>query len=202
VSEREQEPQERQHQEQRPGLRSDAERNRARILEVARTALTGSRDVTLNSIARQSGVGQGTLYRHFPNREALLLAVYRYDVRELIDAAPALLAAHPPLEALRLWLDRLGSYGRIKQGVADAVAAATRADLSSEYYGEVTGAITALLDAGKQAGAVRPDVDAGEVLHLVGFLWHAGDGNGWDARAQHLLDLVMDGLRSRPGASP
>jgi AcrR family transcriptional regulator len=190
------------HQERQPALRSDAERNRARILEVARTALTGSREVTLNSIARQAGVGQGTLYRHFPNREALLLAVYRYDVRELIEAAPALLATHPPLEALRLWLDRLGSYGRIKQGVADAVAAATRADLSSEYYGEVTGAITALLDAGKQAGAVRPDVDAGEVLHLVGFLWRADDGDAWDARADHMLDLVMDGLRSRPGAGP
>jgi AcrR family transcriptional regulator len=194
--------QQQERQEQQPSLRSDAERNRARILEVARTALTVSRDVTLNSIAKQAGVGQGTLYRHFPNRESLLLAVYRYDVRELIDTAPALLTAHPPLDALRLWFDRLASYGRIKQGVADAVEAATRADLSNEYYGEVTGAITSLLDAGKQTGAVRPDVDADEILHLVGFLWRADADDAWEARARHMLDLVMDGLRRRPGAGP
>jgi AcrR family transcriptional regulator len=77
-------------------MRSDAEQNRARILEVARTALSASSDATLNSIAKLAGVGQGTMYRHFPSREALLLAVYRRDVQAVIDAAPALLAAYPP----------------------------------------------------------------------------------------------------------
>jgi AcrR family transcriptional regulator len=175
-------------------LRSDAEQNRTRILEVARTALAASSDATLNSIAKLAGVGQGTMYRHFPNREALLLAVYRQDVRALIDAAPALLAERPPIEALRLWFDRLASYGRIKHGVARAVEAATRADLSGEYYDEVVATITLLLDACKATGDVRPDVDAEEVLLLVGFLWRIDDRD-WEARTRHLLGIVLDGLR-------
>ena len=78
--------------------------------------------------------------------------------------------------------------------MAQAVEAATRADLSSEYYGPVTGAITRLLDAGQAAGEIRPDVDADEVLLLVSFLWRL-DNEGWEKRAAHLLDLVMDALR-------
>jgi len=180
--------------------RSDAEQNKARILEVASTALSASSDATLQSIAKLAGVGQGTLYRHFPTREALLVAVYRQDVEELIDAAPSLVAAHPPLEALRRWLDQLAAYGRIKHGAAEAVHAATRADLSSEYYDKTTAVMTLLLDAGKKAGVVRPDIDADELLLLVGFLWRL-DNTDWEARAHHLLDLVMDALRPevRPG---
>jgi AcrR family transcriptional regulator len=181
--------------------RSDAEQNRARILAAARTALSASSDATLNSIAKLAGVGQGTMYRHFPSREALLLAVYRHDVQAVIDAAPALLTAHPPAEALRRWLDRLASYGRIKHGVAAAVQAATRADLSGEYYGQVTAAITLLLDAGQRAGTLRADVDADEVLLLAGFLWRI-DNAGWEARSAHLLTLVMDALRAPPGSGP
>jgi AcrR family transcriptional regulator len=175
--------------------RSDAEQNRARILEAASTALSASSDATLNSVAKLAGVGQGTLYRHFPTREALLTAVYRQDVTELIELAPALLTDHPPVEALRLWFDRLASYGRIKHGAAEAVEAVTRADLSSEFYAPVAAAITMLLAAGQQVGALRPDVDADEVLLLVGFLWRLDNVN-WEARAQHLLDILMDGLRA------
>jgi AcrR family transcriptional regulator len=182
----------------RASPRADAERNRERILAVARTALTASKDVALSAIAKEAGVGQGTLYRHFPTREALLLAVYRYDVGELIDAAPALLAGHPPLDALRRWLDRLASYGRVKHGVSDAVRAATRAELAGEYYGEVIAAITLLLDAGKDAGMLRDDVDADEVLQLTSFLWRTDAGADWPRRSRHLLDLVLDGLRRRP----
>jgi AcrR family transcriptional regulator len=151
----------------------------------------------LSSIARQAGVGQGTMYRHFPNREALLLAVYTRDVEALVDAAPALLEAHPPLEALRLWFDRLASYGRIKYGLADAFEAATRAGLPSEYYGRVTGGIALLLDACQQQGEVREDVDADEVLLLVSFLWRM-DNDDAQRRARHLLALVLDGLRPPP----
>jgi AcrR family transcriptional regulator len=175
-------------------MRADAELNRGRILAAAVAALAESSDATLNSIARRAGVGQGTMYRHFPNREALLLAVYRQDVQAVIDAAPALLAQYPPDQALRRWFGRLASYGRIKHGVAQAVEAATRADLSSAWYGPVSGAITLLLEAGQAAGQIRADVDADEVLLLVGFLWRL-DNDGWEKRAAHLLDLVMDGLR-------
>lgn len=177
---------------QRPPRRSDAEQNRARILAVARTELATSTEVTLNSIAKRAGVGQGTMYRHFPNREALLLAVYRQDVEALIESSPTLLAQHPPLKALRLWFDHLAAYGRVKHGVSAAIEAATRADLSSEYYDQVANAITLLLNAGKATGELRPDVDADEVLLLVGFLWRSPIRN----RSSHLLDIVMDGLRN------
>jgi AcrR family transcriptional regulator len=176
-------------------MRADAEQNRERILEVARTALKASSAASLQSIAKAAGVGQGTLYRHFPSREALLLAVYRHDVGELIDAAPSLLAEHPPAEALRRWFERLAAYGRIKHGVGEAVEAATRADLSGEFYEPVCAAITTLLDAGKRAGSLRPDVDAEDVLQLVGFLWRADFGADREARTRHLLTLVMDGLK-------
>lgn len=184
---------------QRPPLRADAEQNRARILAVARTALSESRDASLNAIAKLAGVGPGTLYRHFPNREALVLAVYRRDVRELIDAVPDLLAEHPPVAALRLWLDRLAAYGRVKHGLADALHAATRADLASEHYGPVVDAMTLLLDAGKAVGELRPDIDADDLLVLVGFLWRLDPAPNRDARSSHMLDLVMDGLRQQSG---
>src|ERR1700753_2181479 len=108
-------------------MRSDAELNRLRILSAAVTALGESSDATMNAIARRAGVRQGTMYRDFPNREALLLAVYRQDVQAVIDAAPALLARYPPAEALRRWFDRLASYGRIKHGVGEAGEARTPA---------------------------------------------------------------------------
>lgn len=180
----------------RPGLRADAEQNRARILEAARTALAASGEASLQSIAKLAGIGQGTLYRHFPNREALVLAVHRHDVAELVEAAPALLAAHPPAEALRRWFDRLAAYGRIKHGLAGALHTVTRAQLAGEGYGPVVGAIALLLEAGKEAGAIRQDIDAEEVLLLVGFLWRIDLDADWEARSRHMLGLVMDSLRA------
>src|ERR1700746_127892 len=100
-------------------LRADAQLNRERILEAARDALTASGDASLNSIAKKAGVGPGTLYRHFPNREALVLAVYRYDVQRLVDAAPGLLEHHAPLAAVRIWFERLTGYLRLKHGLGD-----------------------------------------------------------------------------------
>ncbi|OLR93733.1 TetR/AcrR family transcriptional regulator [Actinokineospora bangkokensis] len=174
--------------------RSDAEHNRAHLLSVASAALGESPEVTLSAIAKRAGVGQGTLYRHFPTRESLLLAVYRQDVEALIGAAGPLLAEHPPVEALRRWFARLAAYGRVKHGVSMAVEAATRADLSHEYYDRTTAAITLLLDAGKESGELRRDVTADEVLLLVGFLWRAHTVD-----TAHPLEIVLDGLRAQGG---
>lgn len=178
--------------------RADAQKNRDRILEVARDALAVSSDASLNSIAKKAGVGPGTLYRHFPTREALVLAVYRHDVQQLVDSAPLLLEEHPPLDALRLWFDRLAYYGRIKHGLADVLHAATSDGLVGETYGPVIGAITLLLRACEEAGSIRSGLDPDDVLLMLGFLWRIDPSGDWEARASRMLDLVVDGLRAKP----
>ncbi|UJW32500.1 TetR/AcrR family transcriptional regulator [Saccharothrix sp. AJ9571] len=179
-----------------PRLRADAAENRARIVEVARAVIASSDELKLNTIAKQAGVGQGTLYRHFPTREDLLAEVYRHDVEELVAAAPVLLAQHDPVTALARWFDRVADYARVKRGVFAAVEVGMWQDLSARSLGPIGDAITALLDAGKAARAIRPDVDARDVILLIGYLTRL-DQQEWDTRARHLLHVVLDGLRSR-----
>lgn len=183
-----------------PRRRADATENRARIVEAAREAVTQSDgELKLNAVAKQAGVGQGTLYRHFPTREELLAEVYRQDVEELVAAAPALLAEHAPVEALVRWFDRLVEYARVKRGVFAAVEAGVWQGLSAKSLGPIGDAVTALLDAGAADGTLRSDVDARDVVLLVGYLTRLDDDE-WDTRARHLLDVILTGLRPRPDA--
>ncbi|GAA1512727.1 TetR/AcrR family transcriptional regulator [Sphaerisporangium rubeum] len=178
---------------QRPEpLRTVARRNRDRILEVARDALAASGDASLNSIARKAGVGPATLYRHFPTRESLMLAVHRQDVEQLVSLATVLLAGHPPLDALRLWLDRLAHYARIKHGVADVLRAATGDPAAGA---PLTGALAVLLEACDRAGVIRPGMGPADVLLLTAFLWHPDPPPGRD-QARRLLAVTLDGLRA------
>jgi AcrR family transcriptional regulator len=179
-------------------LRSDARQNRDRILEVAREALSVSPNASLNSIAKEAGVGPGTLYRHFPTREVLVLAVYSTEIAQLVDMAPALLEKQPPLTALRQWLKRLANYGKIKHGLADVLHAAMKADESvlRETYGPMVGAIDRLLRACEATKEIRSGVDAEDFLLLLGFLWRIEPGADGAARAERLLELVLDGLRA------
>jgi AcrR family transcriptional regulator len=179
-------------------LRSDARSNRERLLAVALEELTASSDASLNSIAKKAGVGPGTLYRHFPNREALVLEVYRYEVHQLVDAAPVLLRTQPPLHALREWLNRLAHYGMTKAGLAEALsnAATSRDGLAAETYGPVIGALSMLLQANEQAGTIRSGLHPDDVLLLLGFLWRIDPTTDWHAQATRLLDIVIDGLRA------
>ena len=179
-----------------PRRRADATENRARIIEAARAVIANSDEVKLNAIAKRAGVGQGTLYRHFPARADLLAEVYRRDVDELVAAAPALLGEHEPIEALSRWFDRVADYARVKRGVFDAVEVAVWQDLSAHSLGPIGEAITTLLDAGKADGTIRPDVDARDVVLLIGYLTRIDDAE-WNARARHLLDVILDGLRRR-----
>jgi AcrR family transcriptional regulator len=176
--------------------RADAAENRARIIEAARSVMSASDEVRLNAIAKQAGVGQGTLYRHFPTREALLAEVYRRDVDELVAAAPALLAAHQPLQALALWFGRVADYARVKRGVFAAVEVSVWQDLSARSHGPIGDALTLLLDSGKADGTIRPDVDARDVIILIGYLSRLDEAEA-AARGPHLLHVILDGLRRR-----
>lgn len=181
-------------------LRADAQRNRERLLAMAVRAFSDEGpDVTLESIARDAGVGIGTLYRHFPTREALVEAAYRNELGRLCDAAAGLLRAAPPDEATRTWMDRFIDYMTAKRGMADALRAviASGGDPFAETRGRLLGAITALLGAGAAAGIMRGDVEPGDVLaSLSGVSLTAGEPAQRD-QARRMLDLLMNGLRYR-----
>lgn len=175
--------------------RSDAEQNRARIIAAARERVLASNEVKMNDVAKAAGVGQGTLYRHFPTREALLGEVYRDDVAALVAAAPQLLDRHQPLEALELWLGRVAQYARVKRGIFAAATESARNELVGHSAQPIDGAVTALLEAGKAAGQIRPDVDARDVVLLLGFLTRLDDTE-WEARAERILHVILTGVRS------
>jgi AcrR family transcriptional regulator len=179
-----------------PRRRADAAENRDRIIAAARTMILDSADdLRLSAVAKQAGVGQATLYRHFPTREDLLAEVYRHDVAQLVAAAAALSADHDPLDALARWFDRVADYARVKRGVFAAVEVGVWQDLSAHSRGPIGDAVTTLLEAGKAEGAIRADVDARDVILLIGFLGRLDDTE-WDQRARHLLGVVLDGMRA------
>ncbi len=173
-------------------LRADARRNRDRLLATALEAFsTEGADVALESIAKRAGVGIGTLYRHFPTREALVEAVYRNELGKLCDAVPALLESLPPDLATRAWMDRFLDYTATKHGMADALRAvvASGADPYSESRELLVGAMTRLL-----AAMGRTDLEPTDVLVTVAGIAGAAAQLGDPAR---MLDLVLDGLRHR-----
>jgi len=180
--------------------RKDALSNRERILTVARDALAESSSASLTAIARQAGVGIGTLYRHFPTREALVLELYRHDIQHLIDRAPELLRKHPPLDALRRWFDEVAHYGRLKYGVAEVIHAATNGGLDDEHYAPFVRAIALLLDAGAADGSLKPGLDPEDVLLQLSVLWRIDPARGGEERAERILALIVDGLRATPTA--
>lgn len=179
-------------------LRADARRNRERLLEVAVQAFsTPGRDVSLEAIAKAAGVGIGTLYRHFPTREALVEAAYRSEVARLCDAVPGLLESAPPEVAMRAWMDRFVQYMTAKRGMLDTLRAilASGGDPFTETKGRLRTAVGEFLEAGAAAGTLRADVDPADVLAAVsGVTLTTADRE----QAGRLLDLIMDGLRA-PG---
>jgi AcrR family transcriptional regulator len=176
-------------------MRTDARRNRERILAVAYAAFADDPRVSLNAIAKLAGVGAGTLYRHFPTREDLILAVYRQEVQSLVEAVHDILDEYPPLAALRVWFLRLADFVRVKHGLGEALQTAAAHDVVSETEAPVTGAIALLLQACEQAGDVRPGLEPADVLLLMGFLWRAGPGDAGEQQARRVLDLAIRGLQ-------
>ncbi|WP_410670854.1 TetR/AcrR family transcriptional regulator [Amycolatopsis sp. cmx-4-68] len=180
--------------------RSDAVANRDRIVEVARAELSRSNgaaaDLKLHLVAKAAGVGQGTLYRHFPTREHLLAEVYRHELTDLVDAVAPLLAAHPPLRALTGWLERLVEYARVKRGVMAAIEASAWQDLYAGQHHRLDEALGTLLDRGQAAGEVREGVDAADVILLLGALSRIPEAE-WATRAPTIVTVIVDGLRPR-----
>jgi AcrR family transcriptional regulator len=180
--------------------RADARRNYDKLLATARDVFTEQgADASLDEIARRAGVGSGTLYRHFPNREALLEAVVGEAVAGLDETATELLGAASPQEALVSWLRTLVDYVTTFRGLS-ATMMASHDDESSELHHScvvITGAMNALLARAQQAGAVRPDILGDDLGRLVRGIALAAESDQTGATAERLLALALDGLRAR-----
>jgi AcrR family transcriptional regulator len=176
----------------------DAERNRARVLDAARAAFaSGNATVTLDQVARDAGVGIGTLYRHFPTREALVEALYRQELADLCASAGDLLATHDPERALRAWMDRFGGYVAAKREMADALRAvpASGAVTVSQARQQLTAAVQTILDAGVAAGTLRDDVRAEDIVATIVGMFTATSLSGGHEQLDRMFDLLMDAVR-------
>ncbi|WP_425839588.1 TetR/AcrR family transcriptional regulator [Streptomyces fractus] len=178
--------------------RADARRNRERLLAAARTAFTRfDTSVPLETIARDAGVGIGTLYRNFPTREALVEAVYSAELDAVTAAVEPLLGELPPQDALRAWMDRYADLVTTKRAMAGSLTLAPAAGrgVTANTRERLTAAVAAFLDAGARTGTLRGDVPADDVITmLLGVFLSTAAGDRAD-RVRQLLDLVVDALR-------
>jgi AcrR family transcriptional regulator len=188
-------------------LRADARRNRDQLL-VTTAAVFAEKgvDAPLDEIARRANVGIGTLYRHFPTREALIEAVYRRELDLLCDGVDTLMAQSPPDVALSNWMRRFVEYVAKKRGMAMALKAVLGADseLFAYSHQRIRTALNTLVDSAVAAQTIRADVDSEDLLRAMSGICMATDA-GWSDRASRLVDLLMDGLRygaAEPSVSP
>jgi AcrR family transcriptional regulator len=178
--------------------RIDGLRNRERILEVAKAAFTRQgANASLEEIARQAGVGAGTLYRHFPTRDELIEGVYRNEVEKLAAAAARFAETMPPLEALRAWMLLLVDYIAAKHIIAPALNSVVGGP-SRLYEGSramIQRAIDGLVKRAKKSGDLRKDLDASDLLRALIGVSHVGSGADWQQSARRLVDILIAGSR-------
>jgi AcrR family transcriptional regulator len=177
--------------------RADSLRNREQLLAAAKAAFaeTGA-DAALEEIARRAGVGIGTLYRHFPTRDALLAAVYRREVEQLTQSAERLMAEHPPLEAFERWLHLLVDYLAAKRVVAPALQASAEGAQAYAAAGmPVTDTLNRLTERLIAGGAIRRDIQPEDLMRIIMGLAQGYDQPDWAPSARRLIDIVVAGLR-------
>ena len=178
--------------------RTDAQRNRERILEVAKAAFTRSgANASLDDIAKEAGVGAGTLYRHFPTRDALLEAVYRGEVEKLAAAERELSARLPPLEALRAWMLLFVDYIATKKIIAPALntLAGGPSKVFEASYAQVWEAIRTLVKRAIQNGDIRKDLDPIDLLRALIGVSNVASSADWQQSARRLVDILVTGSR-------
>jgi AcrR family transcriptional regulator len=183
--------------------RADAVRNRERVLEAAKSVFSaGGADASLEAVAQRAGVGIGTLYRHFPTREALYEAVYRREVQQLGELAEALKNEADPVGALRRWLRSNVEFVATKKGMSAALALAAHgsSELHAYTFDRLTRSVGALLNRAVAAGEIRSDVGPEDLLRALVGMCYMHDQPGWQATVLRLLDVFVDGLRVQPRA--
>jgi len=178
--------------------RADAVRNRERVLEAAKAVFSaGGPDASLEAVARRAGVGIGTLYRHFPTREALFEAVYRREVDQLGELAEKLKDEAEPVDALRRWLRSNVEFVATKKGMSAALALAAHgsSELHTYSFDRLTKAVGALLNRAVAAGEIRADIGPEDVLRALVGMCYMHDQPGWQRSVLRLMDVFVDGLR-------
>lgn len=185
--------------------RADGERNREQLLTTAKSMFAErGTSASLEEIARATGVGIGTLYRHFPTRDALVAAVYRNETEQLAAAANSLAAEHAPLEALRLWMYVVVDYLVVKRGlyaVLDSLACGTSA-LYADTAERMTSALRMLVDRAVASGDAQLDVDALDLLRAVAGVGQGVAGADWAVSAKKVVDILVAGIRVVPATGP
>ncbi len=178
--------------------RTDAQRNRERILEVAKQAFSRfGANTSLDDIARQAGVGAGTLYRHFPTREDLLESVYRTEVEKLAAAEPKFSETLPPVEALRAWMFLFIDYIATKQIIAPALNALVGdpKKVFEASYTQIWEAIRALVKRAIKSGDIRSDLDPIDLLRALIGVANFSTSPDWQQSARRLVDILIIGSR-------
>jgi AcrR family transcriptional regulator len=178
--------------------RTDAQLNRERLLDVAKEAFARSGpNASLDDIAKEAGVGAGTLYRHFPTRDALIEAVYRTEVEKLAAAERRFAAAMSPIEALRAWMLLFVDYIATKQIIASALNAYVGGP-SKLYEGsraQIQGAIDSLVKRAIQNGDIRRDLEPFDLLRALVGVSNVASGPDWQQSARRLVDILITGSR-------
>jgi AcrR family transcriptional regulator len=178
--------------------RSDAQQNRERILAAARAAFArDGGDASLDDIAKQAGVGPGTLYRHFPSREELLTAVYEASAEKLAKAGQEFAETLPPVEALRAWMMLFVDYIAEKQLIAPALNALVGDPhrIFEASYGQIWEAVRALVKRAIKSGDIRKDLDAIDLLRALVGVANVATGPDWQKSARRLVDILISGSR-------
>ncbi len=178
--------------------RADATRNRDRLLAAARTVFNqGGPTASLEAVAREAGLGIGTLYRHFPTREALYEAVYRREVDQLVELATRLSAELPPTEAVHHWLAANVEFIATKKGMAAALALGSykSSEAITPLLDRLRAALGGLLRRATEAGDLRGDLDAEELLLALVGICYAQEGPDWRAKVLRVVDVLITGLR-------
>lgn len=180
--------------------RADAVRNRERVLEAAKVVFSaGGAEASLEAVARAAGVGIGTLYRHFPTREALFEAVYRREVQQLADLAEQLKQEAKPIDALRQWMRSIVKFVATKKGMSAALTLAVdkNSKLFSSSADRLARTVGELLDRAIAAGEIRDDISPEDLLRAVVGMCYMHDQPGWQTSVLRLVDVFVDGLHKR-----
>lgn len=179
--------------------RKAAARNRVAIIEAAHELFAQDPLVPLSEVAKRAGVGAGTLYRHFPSREDLILAAYQHDIERLTTTADEVLARHSSAKAAFVeWFETLSAYIRIKHGLGDALHGAAAQELISASWTPTAAAVAKLVDACVAEGTIAPGHDPADIIMLMSFLWRVANDDDGAAQGRRLIATVFSGLQAPP----